>query len=68
MTKQQAFKQFTELYYEDKYNLQRAVDQDYCKVQLEWATFIDGLCKDKQITQKQYDIWTTPFKKKGELK
>ena len=63
MTKQQAFNQFTETYYTDKYNLQRAIDQDYCKVQLEWATFIDYLCKDKHITQRQYDTWGAPFKK-----
>lgn len=63
MTKQQAFKQFTELYYEDKYNLQRAVDQDYCKVQLEWSGFVDNLNRDGEITDKQRQTWETPFKK-----
>lgn len=28
---------------------------DYCKVQFEWTCYIDSLCKDGQITQKQYD-------------
>lgn len=28
---------------------------DYCKVQFEWACFIDSLCKSGEITQKQYD-------------
>lgn len=65
MTKQQAFKQFTELYYEDKYNLQRAVDQDYCKVQLEWSGFVDNLNRDGEITDKQRQTWGTPFSKKG---
>lgn len=63
MTKQQAFKHFTELYYEDKYNLQRAVDQDYFKVQLEWSCFVDSLNRDGQITYKQRQTWGTPFKK-----
>lgn len=65
MTKQQAFKQFTELYYEDRYNLQRAVDQDYCKVQLEWSGFVDNLNRDGEITDKQRQIWGTPFSRKG---
>ncbi len=28
---------------------------DYCKVQLEWAGFIDSLCRDGVITQSQYN-------------
>lgn len=27
----------------------------------EWNNFTDSLCKDRQITQKQYDSWTNPF-------
>lgn len=64
MTKQQAFKQFTELYYEDKYNLQRAVDQDYCKVQLEWFCFVDKLNRYDEITDKQCQTWGTPFSRR----
>jgi len=33
----------------------RARKADCCKVQFEWSCWIDGLCKDGQITQKQYD-------------
>lgn len=25
-----------------------------------WNNWTDGLCKDKVITQKQYDTWTHP--------
>ena len=26
-----------------------------------WNDYTDGLCKDKRITQKQYDTWVHPF-------
>lgn len=29
--------------------------EDYCKVQFAWSCYIDGLCKNGQITQAQYD-------------
>lgn len=28
---------------------------DYCKAQFQWACWIDMLCKDGEISQKQYD-------------
>lgn len=28
---------------------------DYCKVQFAWSCYIDGLYKNGEITQKQYD-------------
>jgi hypothetical protein len=31
---------------------------DYCKVQLEWSCFIDGLCRDGVISQAQYNSAT----------
>lgn len=34
---------------------------DYWTAQLAWAGFVDYLCKDGQITQKQFDTWETPF-------
>lgn len=27
---------------------------DYCKVQLEWSIYIDCLCRNKEITLRQY--------------
>lgn len=29
--------------------------RDYCAAQLRWSCFVDYLCKDGQITQRQYD-------------
>lgn len=34
---------------------------DYWTGQEAWAAYVDGLCKDGEITQKQYDTWATPF-------
>lgn len=42
--------------YDGKYKeYLRARKEDYCAVQFEWSCFIDSLCKDGEITQKQYD-------------
>ena len=35
---------------------------DYWTGQLAWSTWVDGLCKDGTITNKQYENWATPFK------
>ena len=34
---------------------------DYWTAQETWSCWVDGLCKDGQITQRQYDTWRTPF-------
>lgn len=34
---------------------------DYWTAQEVWAGWVDYLCKDGQITQRQYDTWATPF-------
>ena len=65
MTKQQAFQIFTTEYYGDKHKLKRAVANDYYAVQLEWSCFTDTLCRNGEITLKQYSTWLTPFKKRG---
>lgn len=57
MTKVEATRLFREVY-PDCY---KDVRGDYCKVQFAWSCFVDGLCKDGQITQNQYDNWTMPF-------
>ena len=36
----------------------RARKDDYCKVQFEWSCWVDMLCKDGQITQKEYEMAT----------
>lgn len=33
----------------------KARKDDYCKVQLEWAFYIDSLCRNGEITLKQYE-------------
>ena len=33
---------------------------DYWSMQLAWSTYVDGLCKDRDITQRQYERWCTP--------
>lgn len=44
-----------EVYEGDYKRYLRERKEDYCRVQLMWHTFIDGLCKDGEITQRQYD-------------
>lgn len=56
MTKEQAVSIFKEQYI-DLY----IKKVDYWTAQLAWSTYVDGLCKDGQITQRQYDNWSTPF-------
>ena len=53
MNKKQMLQEFTEVYYGDKYNLQRAVDQDKVKVRGEFLDYIDYLAKDGRITERQ---------------
>lgn len=60
MTKREAVREFRELFssllIQGKNRDQPAIDQA-------WNDWTDGLCKDKQITQKQYDTWEHPFNK-----
>lgn len=44
-----------EVYNGDKGEYLRARNADRCKVQFEWACFIDALCKNGEITQEQYE-------------
>lgn len=34
---------------------------DYWKAYEAWSSYVDGLCKNGEITQKQYNEWKTPF-------
>ena len=56
LTKEQAVKQFKETY-ADLY-INRV---DYWTAQLVWTAYIDTLCKNNKITQKQLQTWKTPF-------
>lgn len=51
MTFKEAIKTFTE---------QNEPFNDYWEMQLQWATWIDLLCKNKVITQRQYNNWGNP--------
>ena len=53
MNKKQMLDEFTELYYGDKYNLQRAVNQDCVKVRCEFLDFVDYLANEGRITERQ---------------
>ena len=36
-------------------------EYDYWTVYEMWSSYTDYLCKDGQITDKQYNSWSTPF-------
>jgi hypothetical protein len=55
LTKKQALKMFSELWKEVK------KPKDAVMKSQDWNNFTDMLCKDKQITLKQYESWTNPF-------
>ncbi len=56
-------KECTDLFKSFYPNVYKSVKDDYCAVQLAWSLFIDGLCRDKLITEKQYASWSFPFKR-----
>ena len=35
---------------------------DYWTLQQMWSGFTDSLCKNKQITERQWNNWVTPVK------
>ena len=35
--------------------------EDYWTAQEAWSAYTDSLCKDGQITKKQFNTWRTPF-------
>lgn len=56
MTKESIKRRFiNEVYNGDNKRYLRERKADYCKVQFEWSCFIDALCKNGEITQKQYE-------------
>lgn len=44
-----------EIYGGDRSKYTRERKADYYKVQFEWSCWIDSLCKDGEITSKQYE-------------
>jgi hypothetical protein len=55
MTKAQALKQFKETHAE----LLKSGDK--VAIRTAWNDYTDMLCKNGDITEKQYDTWTSPF-------
>lgn len=41
---------------------------DYWQAEQVWTAWVDGLCKEGRITQKQYNTWEPPFKYGKHLK
>ena len=41
---------------------------DYWTAEQVWSAWTDCLCKDGEITQRQYERWSTPFKYGKHLK
>lgn len=60
MKKNDALAQFKATYP----NFKAALKADYIAVKTEWDCFTDMLCKDGVITEKQYNTWLFPFKRK----
>lgn len=63
MKKPEADKLFIEDYYGSESVFKDAVQDDYCKAQLNWSCFIDSLCKAGEITSEQYETWAFPGNK-----
>ena len=61
MKKHETTALFIESYYGNKKNLYNALKADRLAVQQEWEIFIDSLCRDGEITIKQYDTWVFPW-------
>lgn len=60
MSKSQVIQAFIEAY-GNKKELHKALRQDRLAVQFAWECFVDGLCKDREITMEQYNSWTFPW-------
>jgi hypothetical protein len=55
MTKKQALQMFTE------YIAPSIPKGDTIARRCAWNDFTDSLCKDNEITLRQYESWTNPF-------
>lgn len=55
MTLREAKREFICNYYKTQDAYRRARKADYCQVQFEWSCYMDSLCKDGLITQKQWE-------------
>lgn len=56
MTYRQVIKEF-----QTEYRNLYEQEVDYWTAQLAWSAFVDSLCKEGVVTQKQWETWETPF-------
>lgn len=56
MTKAEAVKDFKDIHM--SLYISRA---DYWTAQLAWSCYMDYLCRDGKITDRQFRTWSTPF-------
>jgi hypothetical protein len=64
MNKDQAKRLFVTACYGNACNLRTAIKKDKLMVQEDWSFFTDRLCRDGEISMKQYESWTFPWPKK----
>lgn len=60
LTKQQALEMFSESW-NDAVKENPEIRGDVIMKREDWNNFTDMLCKDGQITGKQYETWSNPF-------
>jgi hypothetical protein len=58
-TKQEVLKEFKAYILPELKKTERN-GKDIVMRELEWSYYIDGLCKDGQITDSKYNKWSTP--------
>lgn len=63
MHKATATHYFIDNYYGTMENLHQALKDDWWEVQANWEIFIDGLCRDGEITIEQYESWVFPWRR-----
>lgn len=61
MTKREALKLFRESFPNHYFISKVSGRLDKVARSEAWNNFTDALCKDGEITAKQYDSWTNPF-------
>lgn len=60
MTKDQAKRIFEEEYYNG--NIRKAIRHDRVEVRCAWCDFTDYLCHNGDITERQANTWTCPWR------
>lgn len=56
------YKTAVKRFHEENPEFHKGSGIDYWTAELAWSTWLDGLCKAGEVTQKQWNNWATPFK------